>query len=142
MADLKTQATDQPVAEYLAAVTPERRRAEAVELDALFRAATGFAPRVWSGGMLGYGRYDYRYASGRSGSWFATGFAPRKAALTLYILPGYADHGEILAALGPHRAGKGCVYITALDRIDRAVLPRLIRAGLADLARHWPVLPE
>ncbi|WP_299829015.1 DUF1801 domain-containing protein [uncultured Roseobacter sp.] len=127
------------VATFLAAVTPERRHEEASVLDSLFREVTGWAPRLWSGGMLGYGTYDYTYASGRSGTFFATGFAPRKARLSVYIMPGYADFSAILADLGKHKTGKSCLYINKLEDVDTEVLKRLVRAGLDDLASRWPV---
>ncbi|MCV3271449.1 DUF1801 domain-containing protein [Roseobacter sinensis] len=129
------------VATFLAAVHPERRYREAGVLDALFREVTGWGPRLWSGGMLGYGSYDYTYASGRSGTFFATGFAPRKARLSVYILPGYADFAAILADLGKHKTGKSCLYINRLEDVDLDVLKRLIRAGLDDLGARWPVHP-
>lgn len=72
----------------------------------------------------------------------ATGFSPRKADLTVYILPGYADFGEIPKDLGPHRLGKSCLYLKRLDDVDGEVLVRLIRAGLADLGRYRPVMPR
>ena len=126
---------------YLAGVEPERRKAEAATLDAMFREVTGFAPKLWNGAMLGYGCYDYTYASGRSGTWLATGFAPRKAKLSVYIMPGYTDFGPILARLGKHSKGKSCLYINRLEDVDLDVLAELVRAGLADLATHWPVRP-
>ncbi|MFD1341539.1 DUF1801 domain-containing protein [Litorisediminicola beolgyonensis] len=126
---------------YLEQVTPEARRDEARRLDALFRRVTGWKPRLWRGDMLGYGSYDYTYPSGRTGTWLATGFAPRKAKLTIYILPGYTDFAPILDRLGPHSKGRSCVYVTRLDRVDEEVLAELIRAGLDDLATHWPVAP-
>ncbi|UWQ20381.1 DUF1801 domain-containing protein [Jannaschia sp. W003] len=137
----KTQPTDADVAAFLAA-QPGRRAAEGAELDALFREATGFRPRMWGDAIVGYGAYDYRYASGREGTWLATGFSPRKAAISIYVMPGYADFGPILDRLGPHRKGVSCLYVTRLDRIDVAVLGELIRAGLRDLATHWPVRAE
>ena len=117
------------------------RREEAERLDTIFREVTGYLPRLWSGRMVGYGTYDYTYKSGRSGTWFGTGFAAGKRHLTIYILPGYTDFPEITAALGPDTHGKSCIYITKLDRIDEAALGRLIRAGLDDLSTHWPVQP-
>lgn len=127
------------VATFLAAVTPDRRHREAGVLDRLFREVTGWGPRLWSGGMLGYGTYDYTYASGREGTFFATGFAPRKAKLSVYIMPGYADFGAILDRLGKHKIGKSCLYINKLEDVDLEVLKQLIRAGLEDLGTRWPV---
>ena len=127
------------VAAFLAAVAPQRRFEEAAQLDRLFRRVTGWQPTFWKGGMLGYGRYDYTYASGREGSWFATGFAPRKAKLSIYIMPGYANFDPILARLGKHTKGKSCLYLNKLQDADLDVLSELIRAGLKDLAKRWPV---
>ncbi|MFL4468908.1 DUF1801 domain-containing protein [Tateyamaria armeniaca] len=135
----KTRIEDTPFETWVRTVEPERRRDEAIALDALFRKATGFAPVVWTGGIVGYGAYDYTYASGRSGTWMATGFAPRKAKLSIYIMPGYADFGPILERLGPHSKGKSCLYVTRLERVDQDVLSELIVAGLNDLGTYWPV---
>jgi hypothetical protein len=132
-------AQEDEVADFLAQVTPERRRTEALRLDAIFREETGFAPRLWPASILGYGRYHYRYASGREGSHLATGFSPRKAALVIYIMPGYADFGDLLARLGKHRKGKACLYVNRLEAVDEAALRALIRAGLEDLGRRWAV---
>ncbi|MCW1930828.1 DUF1801 domain-containing protein [Pararhodobacter zhoushanensis] len=141
MSEPVTRPTGASVETFLSVVEPARRRDEGRQLDALFRRATGFEPQMWGPAIVGYGRYDYRYASGHSGSFLATGFSPRKAQLVLYILPGYADFGPILARLGPHKLGKSCLYLTALAKVDCAALEALIRAGLADLATHWPIHP-
>lgn len=139
MAANRIQPHDGDIAAHLAAVEPERRRVDAQWLDAVFRDVTGYEPVLWGDTMIGYGAYDYTYASGRSGSFLATGFAPRKANMVLYILPGYTDFSEILGDLGPHRKGKSCLYLGAMAKLDEAALRRLIRAGLDDLATHWPV---
>ena len=141
MSGNKTQPTDVRVADFLEQVEPGRKRDEARRLDAIFRETTGFAPVMWGPSMIGYGRYHYVYASGREGDFLATGFSPRKSAHSIYILPGYADFGDILGRLGKHKIGKSCLYVTKLADIDEDVLRELIRAGLADLATHWPVMP-
>lgn len=130
-----------PVEHLIAAVPSAGRRADARALVPLFRDWTGFAPRIWPQGVVGFGAYDYSYASGRSGTWFATGFAPRRAHMVVHVLPGYTEFPDITARLGPHRRGRGCYYLVRLSRIDIEALGALVRAGLADLARHWPVRP-
>jgi hypothetical protein len=125
----------------LAALEPDTRRAEAQRLAAIFAEVTGFPARLWPGNIVGYGRYAYRYDSGHSGESLATGFAPRKAEHVVYILPGYAGFGDILAGLGPHRLGKACLYLRRLDRIDETALRHLIRVGLDDLATRWTIHP-
>ena len=141
MSDQKTRPTGVAIEEFIASVPDERRREEARALDALFRRVTGFQPQMWGPSIIGYGSYAYRYDSGHAGEALATGFAARKGEWAVYVMPGYADHGAILARLGPHRAGKSCLYLRRLDRVDVAMLEELIRAGLQDLARHWPVHP-
>lgn len=97
---------------------------------------------MWGPSIIGYGRYHYIYDSGREGDFLATGFSPRKANLSIYIMPGYTDFGEILSRLGKHKIGKSCLYVTKLADIDLDVLAELIRAGLKDLDQKWPVQPS
>ena len=141
MSGNKTVETGASVEAFLDAVEPERRAREGRALDAVFREVTGFGPRMWGESMVGYGQYHYVYRSGREGDALATGFAPRKAALSIYIMPGYAEFGEILGRLGKHRIGKSCLYVNKLADIDLDVLAELVRAGLRDLERYWPVEP-
>lgn len=142
MAETKTKPTDVTVAEFIAGVEPEGRKADAEVLDAFFRRVTGWQPVMWGPTMVGYGSYAYRYESGHGGTALATGFSPRKAELSIYVMPGYQDYGPILARLGKHRLGKACLYVRKLADIDMDVLEELVRAGLADLRRMWPVSPS
>ncbi len=137
----KTVATDASVEEFLAAVDHPRRREDGLALDALFREVTGFQPRMWGPTMVGYGWYHYKYKTGREGDFLATGFSPRKANLSIYIMPGYADFSEILGRLGKHKTGVSCLYVNKLADIDMDVLAELIRAGLKDLADFAPINP-
>jgi hypothetical protein len=137
----KTKAEPVTVADFLNSVTPPARQAEARRLVEVFREVTGYEPRVYTGGMVGFGSYAYTYDSGHSGVSLATGFAPRKADLSIYVMPGYQDFGHILQRLGKHRIGKACLYLRHLKDADEAVLRELILAGLADLRARWPVTP-
>jgi hypothetical protein len=125
---------------WLPTVIPARQ-SEAARLLEIFAQETGFAPQLWPGSIAGFGRYAYRYASGHAGESLATGFSPRKADLSIYILPGYADFTELLARLGKHRLGKACLYLRRLDDADEGVLRALIREGMADLATQWTITP-
>lgn len=138
----KTVPTEVSVAKFLDTVEPDDKRADAKVLDALFREVTGFEPVMWGPSVVGYGRYHYVYKTGREGDSLATGFSPRAREFSIYIMPGYADFGPILGRLGKHRIGKSCLYVRRLPDIDLEVLKDLIRAGLADLATHWPVHPR
>lgn len=142
MSDNKTHAMQASVADFLNAVGHPTRRADALELDALFQRASGFTPRMWGPSLVGYGRYNYTYKSGREGTFLATGFSPRKANLSIHIMPGYADFGPMLNRLGKHKKAVSCLYINKLADVDLEVLEEIVRAGLRDLAAIWPVHPE
>lgn len=134
----KTEPTKQSVSAFIAAIEDSVRRAEAKQLLVLFKDTTGAKPTLW-GDMIGFGSYHYTYESGREGHFFATGFALRKSGPTIYIMPGYADYSALLKQLGPHKLGKSCLYLKHLADIDRAVLKKLIKAGLRDLKKTYPV---
>jgi Domain of unknown function (DU1801) len=139
MSENKTKPTEVSPAEFITSVEPDRRRNEGRILLDLFAKTTGWTPRMWGPSIIGYGEYHYKYDSGREGDFMATGFSPRKAKLSIYILPGYADYGPILNRLGKHSLGKSCLYLNKLDDIDLDVLAELITAGIADLAKKYPV---
>lgn len=141
MSENKTQPEKLSVETFLASIEPEAKREEARQLDALFRKVTGFEPVMWGSSMVGYGRYHYRYESGHEGESLATGFSPRKAQHSIYVMPGYADFSAILARLGKHTTGKSCLYVKRLSDIDMDVLAELIAAGLKDLGAKWTVHP-
>ena len=137
----KTHATTASVEQFLAGLEPGRKREEAKVLDQLFQKVTGWQPRMWGPAIVGYGEYHYRYETGREGDYLATGFAPRRANLTIYIMPGYGDYGPILERIGKHKVGKSCLYISKLADIDLQVLAELIAFGLRDLGNKYPIKP-
>ena len=137
----KTLPTDVDPMDFLSGLDAGRRQDDGFALDTLFREVTGFEPVMWGNSILGYGRYRYRYESVREGTSLATGFSPRKASLSIYIMPGYADFGHLLKKLGKHKLGQSCLYINKLDDVDLGVLEQLIRAGLDDLGARWPIDP-
>ena len=130
-ASAKTVPTDASVDAFLATIDDPVRLADARRLVALMQAATGCPPVLWGGTIVGFGRHAYRYDSGRSGETALLGFSPRKAEFALYLGSGLERHADALAALGPHRAGKGCLYLKRLDAIDTAVLARILEAAVA-----------
>lgn len=129
MADNKTQATGASVEEFLAAVEHPVRRQEGFRLLALMSGITGQQAEMWGPTIVGFGRYHYRYESGREGDAPSVGFSPRKASLSLYGLTYGRDAAELLGRLGKHKRGTGCLYINKLDDVDQAVLSELIRNG-------------
>ncbi len=133
MPEAKTKPTKVSVTEFIASVPDERRRKEARVLLKVFKAATGKRPVMWGPSIVGYGSYHYKYASGHEGDCCLTGFSPRKAAISIYILAGFAEYGALLKKLGPHKKSVGCLYLKRLDDVDLQVLERMIRASIADI---------
>ncbi len=85
------------------------------------------------GTVIGCGRYDYRYESGRSGNGPAIAFAPRKPAAVVYLMDGNCAHSSRLAKLGPHTAGVGCLYLKDLEAVDLSVLRSILERSYATL---------
>ena len=131
MAELKTKLTDADVETFLQSIPDERKRQDSYAVLEMMQAATGDAPRLWGSNIVGFGSYRYTYASGRKGDWFITGFSPRKQNLTfylagIYMTSGFEQHADLLARLGKHKLGKGCLYINHLKDVDQDVLRELI----------------
>ncbi len=127
----KTQPTALSVNYYLAGLEPEQRRDDARAVNAMMRRVTGAVPKMWGDAIIGFGKTHYRYESGREGDWFLVGFAPRKANLVLYIMPGFTDYAPLMKKLGKHKTGKSCLYINKLDDVDMKVLEQLVAKSVA-----------
>lgn len=127
MAENKTQRTKASVAAFLATIPDPQRRRDAKALAAVIRKATGERPAMWGSSIVGYGQMTYHGSNGRAVDWFPVGFSPRKAALVLYLLGGLKANGDLLAELGSHKVGGGCLYLPRLEEVDTKVLTRLIR---------------
>lgn len=143
MAELKTHATTADPAEFIAAVEPPAKRADAEVLDALFRRATGERAKMWGPSIVGYGSYHYRYASGHEGRACRVGFSPRKAKHSIYVL-GCGGEASItrfeplLARLGKHSRSVACLYVNKLADIDLGVLEEMVRLSWRSSFEDWP----
>src|SRR5215813_8972470 len=111
MAENKTKPTKLSVAAFVDGLTDPTKRADAKALVKLMRSATGEKPKMWGPSIIGFGSYQYTYESGREGEMPLAGFSPRKAATVVYGLKGFRGSEELLAKLGKHTGGAGCLYI-------------------------------
>ena len=128
----KTLPGDASAAAFLAAVADDARRADGEELARLLTEWTGEPAVMWGTSIVGFGAYRYRYESGREGTAPLVGFSPRKASLVLYVVAGVQErHPELLERLGPHKLGKGCLYLKRLGDADPDVLRGLIEATVS-----------
>jgi len=117
---------NQAVHDYLETIPGATRRRDAETLVDLMSRVTGQEATMWGKSIIGFGQYHYKYATGREGDTAAVGFAPRKAATTIYLLDGVGAYTEPLSRLGPHTTGVGCLYLKDLSKIDLAVLEAIV----------------
>jgi hypothetical protein len=131
MADNKTKPTKLSVATFIDALTDPVRRSDAKALIKLMQNAAGEKPRMWGPSIIGFGSYHYKYESGREGDAPVIALSPRKAATVLYGVTGFGEASALLAKLGKHSTGKGCLYIKKLADVDQHILETLIVKSLA-----------
>jgi hypothetical protein len=131
MAESKTRATDGSVDAFLAGVEPEQRQADGRAVCAMMARITGEPGVMWGPSIIGFGSHHYRYESGREGDICRIGFSPRKAQLVFYIGAGSGRLDALLAKLGKHSTGKGCLYVKKLADVDLAVLEAMIAKAWA-----------
>lgn len=129
----KTVPTDASVEDYLNGVANETKRQDSFTLVTLMQEITGEEPVMWGDSIVGFGLYSYVYASGNTGDWPLVGFAPRKQALTLYIMSGFDRYDALLGKLGKHSTGKSCLYIKRLSDVDVDVLRELVTESVAHM---------
>lgn len=130
MAELKTQPSNDSVMSFLDTIEDPRKYTDSITILKLMKEVTGESPTMWGESMIGFGQYHYKYASGREGDWFLTGFSPRKNNFSLYIMAGFDQYESLLARLGKHKKGKSCLYIRNTDDVDLEVLRELVTASV------------
>jgi hypothetical protein len=131
MADNKTKPTKLGVAAFIDALTDPLRRSDAKALIKLMQNAAGEKPQMWGPSIIGFGSCHYKYESGREGDMPVIAFSPRKAATVLYGVTGFGEAAALLAKLGKHSTGKGCLYTKKLADVDQHILETLIVKSLA-----------
>ena len=117
--------------EWIEGLPTARRVDDGLRLLEMFNDVTGAEPVMWGPSIVGYGHHHYVYDSGREGDTLRVGFSPRASALTLYGLLGAPASVGLLETLGPHKTGKGCLYVSTLARVDGQVLRDLVAAAWA-----------
>lgn len=127
MPETKTKPTILSVKAYIDGVSDQTRRSDAKALVQLMQRASGEKPRLWGSSIVGFGSCHCKYDSGREGDMPLISFSPRKAAIVLYSMLDHSEAKALLAKLGRHTTGKGCLYIKKLADVDKTVLETLIR---------------
>ena len=136
MYELKTKINDASVENFLNSIPEDKKREDSFVILDMMKELTGEEPKMWGTSIIGFGTYHYKYASGQEADWLRIGFSPRKQNLSLYIMSGFKQHEELMAKLGKHSTGKGCLYIKKLEDVDQNVLKELIKASFTALRAY------
>jgi hypothetical protein len=137
MAALKTTPNDQSVKAFLNGIPDEKKRRDCYRILDLMKQVTGEEGRMWGDSIVGFGSYHYKYASGREGDWFLTGFSPRKQAITLYIMAGFDQYDDLMDKLGKYKTGKACLYVKRVEDVDIHTLRELVKQSVEHLVKVY-----
>lgn len=117
------------VNEYLDSLE-EPRKTEIKRLHELIRkSAPTLEPTILSG-MLGYGKYHYKYPSGREGDTATVSLASQKNYISLYacsIVDGNYVAEKYRARLPKASIGKSCIRFKKLEAVDLDVIAELVK---------------
>jgi hypothetical protein len=142
MAESKTKPTNIDPAVLVASVENSTRRDDAEALLEIMARVSGYQAKMWGPSIIGFGRYHYKYESGREGDYMVVGFSPRKANLVVYLMPGYDDLSDQLARLGKHKIGKSCLYLNRLADVDINVLEEIIGLSVTWMRASYETFDE
>ena len=137
MAENKTQPTKVNPLDFIASVDPKRQD-DCKTLLKMMEDITGEQAVMWGPSIVGFGLYHYKYASGREGDFMRCGFSPRKQDLTVYIMSGFKEYGDLLSKLGKYKTSVSCLYLKKLADVDLAVLREMIERSVAYMDKTYP----
>jgi hypothetical protein len=118
-------------------VTDEQKKKDSLQLIELMTTWTDYEPKMWGSSIIGFGRYHYKYESGREGDWFLAGFSPRKNNLSIYITAGFDKYDDIMSKLGKYKTGASCLYVKKLSDIDIDTLKVLVEKSVSDMKKRY-----
>jgi hypothetical protein len=133
VAESKTKDTGKSVSAFLKKIADKGRREDCLAVVDIMRDVTKEDPKMWGASIVGFGRYRYKYASGREAEWPITGFSPRKGDLTLYITSGFESSPDLMKRLGKYKTGKSCLYVKKLADVDLVILKQLVAKSVKQM---------
>jgi hypothetical protein len=137
MSEPKTRVNDASVEDFINSVQDDVKRHDSFTLLEMFTRITSEPAKMWGSSIVGFGQYHYKSErSSQEGDWMLTGFSPRKANLTLYIMPGFANYEDLLKDLGKHKTSVGCLYINKLADVDLKILEKLIAQSYQSMKKQ------
>lgn len=138
MAKNKTTQTELSVKDFIEQIGDPVQKQDSFALAEMMQQESGFEAKMWGSAIVGFGSYHYKYDSGHQGDAPLVAFSPRSAAISLYLAIDVDTKAELLAQLGKHKTGKGCVYVKKLADVDAGVLRKMIRQSLDYMKQKYP----
>ena len=139
MTELKTKQNNTSVNKFINKVTDRKKREDCFSILELMKQITKEEPKMWGTSIVGFGKYHYRYESGREGDMPLTGFSPRTQNITIYLMINFGKNAELMKKLGKYKTGKSCLYLKNLDDIDVKILKKLISESVKYISKKkWP----
>jgi hypothetical protein len=135
MAELKTKRNDASVDDFLNSIKDEQVRQDCWAIVDIMQKAAKAKPQMWGPSIVGFGAYRYKYPNGREMDWMLVAFSPRKQNITLYLKQGFEGCDELLAQLGRHSCGKGCLYIKRLSDVHLPTLRKIISESVKSILK-------
>ncbi len=126
MTELITKSKTLPIERLINIQECENKQGDCNILISLMKEISAEEPQLWGSSIIGFGKYHYKYDSGREGDWFKMGFSPRKQNITIYIPLGFKDYDLQISKLGKYKLGKSCIYIKRLADIDMKMLKKIL----------------
>ena len=137
MSDLQTTPNELSVDDFIDAIESEQKRDDSRALLKIMKEITGDAPTMWGTSIIGFGKYHFRYESGREGDWMVAGFSPRKQNLTIYMMGGFENQSDLLTKIGKVKSSVGCLYVKKLVDIDLQILKEMIRLSVDTVKKKY-----
>jgi len=137
MPENKTKITNINPEDILDAIEDDQKRQECFQILKLMKKITREKPKIWGDSLIGFGKYHYKYESGREGDFFLTGFSPRKQNISVYIMAGFDNFPEIMKNLGKYKTSVSCLYIKKLEDIEFKLLGELIEKSVEVMKKRY-----
>lgn len=124
------------ITNFISCIENETRKSDSFALLPILERVSGYKPYL-SGSIIGFGKYHYKYDSGREGDSAVISFSPRKQNLVVYIMPGFDKFEGLLQELGKHKLGKSCLYINKLSDIKLDVLEKMAKLSVQYMQQKY-----
>jgi len=134
----KTTQNEDSVDEFLKKIEDPEKQKTSWQLLEIIKEISGKEPKMWGDYIIGFGKYHYKYATGREGDWMRIAFSPRKQNFSIYIMDGFDNHSELMEKLGKYKTGKSCLYINKLQDIDTNILKEIMKESLFNMEKLYP----